>query len=213
MLAAVASLGACAGSDQLDGGSSLGSAARTAETAVPPMRTDLLRVDEVRPLIAFGFDIREQPVLDAKQFNLTTLRGPCGATVTTPFPRDSGFRVFRSTISLIVESSAEPGVPAATTFVDQLAADMHPPCPPFEEQVGNGAASTVELVGPLALPAVGEQRVGWEQKVSGPDGTTGYRYIVVVRRGGAVVLLAALTKDKVDHDALNKLVDQAATPR
>ncbi len=211
-LVSAASLGACAGgTENTDGASSVGSAARVAATSVPPIRADLLRVDEVRPFIAFGFDIREQPVLDAKQFNLATLRGPCGAMVTTPFPRDTGFRVFRSTISLIVESAADPGTPAATAFVDGLAADQHEGCPAFEEQVGNAASAKVELVGPLALPAVGDQRIGWEQRVAGPDGTTGYRYVVVVRQQGAVLLLAALTKEAVDRDSLNRLVSLAAS--
>ena len=73
----------------------------------------LLELEDVRPLPAFGLDTREQPVLDPQQFSLETLRGPCGATVATPFDEYGVFRVFRSTISLIVEAVAQPGADEA----------------------------------------------------------------------------------------------------
>lgn len=196
-------------------GGNIGSVVRTfpgggSSIAAVSLRTDLLRVDEMRAIVALGFDIREQPVLDPKQFVLTTLRGPCGATVPTPFRADGGFKVFRSTVTLVIESVAEPGPAASAAFVDALAADAVPGCPPFEEQVGNGP-SKIETKTLLTLPPLGDQRVGWEQTVTASDARVGYRYIVAIRGGPRVLLLAILATNRIEPAALDEVATRAAS--
>lgn len=173
------------------------------------LRKDMLRVDEMRAIVALGFDTREQPVLDPKQFVLTTLRGPCGKTVTTPFRADGGFKVFRSTITLVIESVAEPGVVPATAFLDALAADGMPGCAAFEERVGNGPSS-IETKAILKLPPLGDQRIGWEQTVTASDARVGYRYIIAVRGGPRVLLLAILSTNQIDPKAIADIATRAA---
>ena len=206
---------ACAGGDRgAAPGGNVGGAVRTAAgtgTSVVSvsLRRDLLRVDEMRSIVALGFDTREQPVLDPKQFVLTTLRGPCGATVPTPFRADGGFKVFRSTVTLVIESVAEPGPGPSAAFIDALAGDGAPGCPAFEEQVGNGP-STVETTTRLELPSLGDQRVGWAQTVTGPDKRVGYRYIIAIRGGPRVLLLAVLATQQIDEPALDAVATLAA---
>ena len=206
---------ACAGTDGSTApGGNVGSAVRTfpgsgTSVATVTLRTDLLRVDEMRSIVAFGFDTREQPVLDPKQFVLTTLRGPCGATVPTPFRADGGFKVFRSTVTLVIESVAEPGHGPAAAFIDALTADATPGCAAFEEQVGNGP-SAIETKKLLELPALGDQRVGWEQTVTGPDQRVGYRYILAIRGGPRVLLLAILATQPIEAPALDEVATIAA---
>lgn len=207
----------CSGSDQVqtDGqGAAAGAAIkRYTGTLIAPGPMRLVKVDEVRPLISFGYDIREQPVLDPKQFSLTSVRGPCGAPVATPFRPDGGFRILRSTITLIIEALAEPGVVVSRSLVNDLSADLQPGCPDFEEQIG-GATAKVHLERGLTdseLPPSGEHRVGWLQKITAPDGKVGYRIIVVVANGTRVVLLAVLTTEPPNTAQLPDLVRLAAT--
>lgn len=188
----------------------VGDAVRTyGGTLVAPGPLRLLDVAEVRPLISFGFDLREQPVLDPKQFTITTLRGPCGAAVNTPFRPEGGFRVFRSTISLIIEALAEPGSAAGTSFIDAFEEDERPGCPSFDEQIGNGT-STVRFVRRLDLPQVGDRRFAWLHEVKAPDGKVGYRSTVVVVNGTRVMMLAVLAAEPPNDIQLQELVRLAA---
>jgi hypothetical protein len=216
-VAAVASLAVgCSGSEQVatGNGEATGAAMRSYNgTAIAPGPMRLLKVDEVRPLISFGYDIRDQPVLDPKQFSLTSVRGPCGAAVATPFRPDGGFRILRSTITLIIEALAEPGVVASRSLVEQLQADLKPGCPDFDEQVGGGTAK-VHLERELSeaeLPTSGEHRVGWLQKITAPDGKVGYRIVVFVSNGTRVLMLAVLTTERPNTAQLADLVRLAAT--
>ena len=213
----LATAAGCSGSEQVqaDGqGAAAGAAIRSyTGTLIAPGPMRLLKVDEVRPLVSLGYDIREQPVLDPKQFSLTSVRGPCGAPVATPFRADGGFRILRSTITLIIEALAEPGIAASRGLVEQFQADLRPGCPDFDEQIG-GATAKVHLERALTdaeLPASGERRVGWLQKVTAPDGKVGYRIIVVVANGTRVLLLADLTSEPPNTAQLPDLVRLAAT--
>lgn len=214
----VASAGACAGSDTSGSArDAVGGAVRTlgsTPTTAAAVPARLLRVDEVRGFVFLGFDIREQPVLDPKQFAVTTLHGPCGAPVTTPFRAEQGaFKVFRSTISLIIETLAEPGAAAGAEFLAAVRADARPGCPPFEEQIGSAGASQVQLVRMLELPPVGQDRVGWVQEVTAPDGKVGYRTVVVVADGDRVAMLAVLTQSPPEGTQIADLVRTAAAAR
>lgn len=215
-IAVVALAAACSGSEQVatGNGEATGAAVRTYNgTLIAPGPMRLLKVDEVRPLISFGYDIRDQPVLDPKQFSLSSVRGPCGAAVATPFRSDGGFRILRSTITLIIEALAEPGIAASRALVQQLQADLRPGCPDFDEQVG-GATSKVHLERVLSeaeLPTSGEQRVGWLQKITAPDGKVGYRIVVFVANGTRVLMLAVLTTEPPNTAQLADLVRLAAT--
>lgn len=213
LLAVTVTVGCAAPTTSPAPGANVGSAVGTfpSGSAVPSvaLRQDLLRVDELRSIVSFGFDTREQPVLDPKQFALTTLRGPCGATVPTPFRADGGFKVFRSTVTLVIESVAEPGAGPAQAFVDALEADAVAGCPAFEEQVGNGP-STVETKARLDLPPLGDQRIGWEQTVAAADARVGFRYIIAIRGGPRVLLLAILATQQIDRAALDEVARRAA---
>jgi hypothetical protein len=170
----------------------------------------LLEIDDVRPLPAFGLDTREQPVLDPQQFALATLRGPCGATVETPFDESGVFRVFRSTISLIVEAVAEPGADAADAFVAELRADADPGCPPFTEQLGSAEPSTIELQSMLDLDALGEGWIGWTQEVTASTGRVGSRSILVAAEGERLWLLAVLSPAPIPAEELVGLGELAS---
>ena len=173
----------------------------------------LLRIDDVRPLPAFGLDTREQPVLDPQQFALATLRGPCGATIETPFDESGVFRVFRSTISLIVEAVAAPGATEAEAFVAQLRADAQPGCPPFTEQLGSAEPSTIQLESMLDLETLGEGWIGWTQEVTASTGRVGSRSILVAAEGDRLWLLAVLSPDPIpapDLVALGELASERA---
>lgn len=174
----------------------------------------LLELDDVRPLPAFGLDTREQPVLDPQQFALATLRGPCGATVETPFDESGVFRVFRSTTALIVEAVAEPGAEAADAFVAGLRADAQEGCAPFSEQLGSAEPSTIELQAMLDLAALGDGWIGWTQEVTASTGRVGVRNILVAAEGDRLWLLAVLSPDPIpeaDLVALGELASVRAT--
>lgn len=207
VLAAVA-IPACASTSRGDtAGGAAGAAARAVPGTTIVLADRVLRVDELRPLVAFGYDTREQPVLDPKQFTLANLRGPCGATVETPFFTTGVLRVFRSTVTLVIEVVAEPGEQVATSFVQTLRADLHSGCPAFEEQVG-GAPSKITLQAPVAVPE--GDHVAWSQKVTPPDGSDGYRYVVVLRNGGRLLLLVVLAIAPLSAEAMAGLTDRAA---
>jgi hypothetical protein len=183
--------------------------ADTQPKAGSAIRSDLLAIDEIRKIQAFGYDVREQPVLD-KTFSLTTLRGPCGTSVPAPFASDKGYKVFKSTITLVVEAIADPGVDPATDFVYSLQADLRSGCAPFTEQIGSeGPPSKVAFVEELDLSAAGAQRVAWEQTVTAADATVQNRYTAAVRGGGRVMLVVVLSNERFDKSALATLVDQA----
>jgi hypothetical protein len=186
----------------------------TSEPTTEELVAGLLRLEDVRPLPAFGLDTREQPVLDPQQFSLATLRGPCGATVETPFDESGAFRVFRSTISLIVEAVAQPGADDADAFVDELRADATEGCPPFTEQLGSAEPSTITFESMLDVEALGEGWVGWTQEVADSTGRVGFRTILVAAEGERLWLLAVLSPDPIpagDLVGLGELASQRAS--
>ena len=170
----------------------------------------LLRLEDVRPMVALGLDLREQPVLDPQQFALATLRGPCGAVVDTPFAEAGVFRVFRSTVALVVEAVAEPGAEAATAFVEQLEADADEGCAPFVEQLGSAEPSTLTLEAMLDLSALGEGWIGWTQEVTASTGPVGYRAVLVAAEGDRLWLLAVLSPNPIPPEALVALGEAAS---
>jgi hypothetical protein len=206
----------CAGSDSRESApESVGGAVRGyGTTIVSSGPTRLVRVDEMRAFVFLGFDVREQPVLDPKQFPITTLHGPCGAPLATPFRATPGaFKVFRSTIALVIETLAEPGPEAVGSLIDSVRADDHPGCAPYEEQIGTGGSSQVRLVKMLDLPPVGDDRVGWLQSVTAPDGTVGYRSVILVGNGPRLAMLAVITQKTPDEAQLREVVSTAAAAR
>lgn len=169
----------------------------------------LLRIDQLRPQYAFGYDLREVPVLDPADVSLIALYGPCGSLHKTSFLTEGAHRVFRSTISLLVEVVAQPGEEPATRLLDSLAAELVPGCAAFDEQVG-GEVSTIELVDEVPLPALGDQRLAWSQQVTAPDGTVGYRVMVVLRDGGRLVVATVLLAAPIPPEAIAQLATTMA---
>lgn len=181
----------------------------SAPTTVAPMtaaeaEAALVTVDQVRPLYGFGFDIREVPVLDPADVSLIALYGPCGTLHKTSYLTEGAHRVFHSTISLVVEVVAQPGEPTATGLLDSLAGEVHEGCPSFTEQVG-GASSTVELIGAVDLPELGDQRLAWSQQVTAPDGEVGYRVVAVLREGPRLVVATVLLTSPIPPEAIADL--------
>jgi|EndMetStandDraft_5_1072996.scaffolds.fasta_scaffold39195_4 hypothetical protein len=209
MLAATFLVTGCAGTEISTGSASaVGAAARDYGTlAQRTPRASLLTLEEIRPFLVLGFDIRTQPLLDPKVLDLTTLHGPCGADVPTPFAPTKGFVVFRSTETLTVEAIAEPGSAAARAFVDTLAADAKDGCPAFSETLGN-ATSKVTYVEAIPMLDVGQHRVGWEQTLSGASGYS-HRFVMVVSGGGRVLLLVVLSNDPLIAENLNPVLKRA----
>jgi hypothetical protein len=185
----------------------------TAGSSVPTtadLVDGLLQLEDVRPLPAFGLDTRDQPVLDPQQFSLATLRGPCGATVETPFDESGVFRVFRSTMSLIVEAVAQPGATEADAFVDALRADATAGCAAFTEQLGSAEPSTITLQSMLDLSELGDTWIGWTQEVADSTGRVGFRNILVAAEGDRLWLLAVLSPDPIAADQLVGLGELAS---
>ena len=205
--------GACAAEPGDTGaGSTAGPGTTEAAEDDPTVLLDrLLRLDDIRTMAALGLDLREQPVLDPQQFALSTLRGPCGATVETPFSDAGVFRVFRSTVALVVEAVARPGAAEAVAFVEQLEADAVAGCPPFTEQLGSAEPSTLTLEGMLDLSALGDNWVGWTQEVTASTGRVGYRAVLVAAEDDRLWLLAVLSPDPIPHEALVALGAAAST--
>jgi hypothetical protein len=212
-------------------GTGAGRAARTMETAPMHLRGDLMDVSEVRNLVALGFDMRDQPVLGPDQFDVTHITGPCGASIPTPYSADSGFKVFRSTVALVVEDIAEPGPDAARGFLDAVSADAHPGCPPFDAPVvasaatappGSGSGGTaagatvhVEPKGLVDVSSIGEQRVAWSEQRTAPGGgpdAVSERDMLVARQGGRVTMVAVIASAPVDLPELLTLFHRATDP-
>lgn len=213
-LVASLGLGACTASEDPPPPATASTAVTAPSEADPPavdLLDRLLRLDDIRPMAALGLDLREQPVLDPQQFALATLRGPCGAVVDTPFADAGVFRVFRSTVALVVEAVAEPGAEDATAFVEQLEADADEGCAPFVEQLGSAEPSTLTLEGMLDLSALGEGWVGWTQEVAASTGLVGYRAVLVAAEGERLWLLAVLSPNPIPPEALVALGEAAST--
>jgi hypothetical protein len=209
MLATTFLVTGCAGTETTTrSASAVGAAARDYGTlAQRTPRAALLSLEEIRPFLVLGFDIRTQPLLDPKVLDLTTLHGPCGTPVPTPFAPTKGFVVFRSTETLTIEAIAEPGSAAAKAFVDTLSADAKDGCPAFSETLGP-ATSKVTYVEAIPMLDLGQQRVGWEQALSGSSGYT-RRFVMVVAGGGRVTLLVVLSNDPVIAENLNPVLRKA----
>ncbi len=216
LVSVVAILGACSGADEPVPEPPTGS---STDLRPPPspggqdpadLADELLGIDDVRPLPAFGLDTREQPVLDPQQFTLGTLHGPCGATVQTPFAAGSS-RVFRSTVSLVVEAVAEPGADEAAAFVEELRADAVPGCAAFEEQLGAAEPSTLTLASMLDLSALGDAAIGWTQEVTASTGRVGYRAVLVAADADRLWLLAVLSPNPIPTADLVGLGQVAST--
>jgi hypothetical protein len=211
LLVAATLVTGCAGSDNRPGSASaVGSATRDFGTLVERTpRPDLLTLEEIRPYLVLGFDIREQPMLDPTVLDLRMIHGPCGAEVLTPFSATKGFVVFRSTETLTVEAIAEPGDAAAKTFIDQLAADATTGCPGYTERLG-GAPLQVAFDKVTPLAELGTRRFGFEQRLSGGSAYA-HRFVMVGAGGGRVTMLVVHSNDPVIAENLNPVLKAAIT--
>jgi len=188
----------------------VGEAARDFRTRLERTpRAELLNLEEIRPFLLLGFDIRVQPMLDPTVIDLRSISGPCGAPVATPFSPTKGFIVYRSTETLTIEAIASPGDAAAAAFVKQLAADVHAGCPAFSETRG-GVTSKVIFERTIPLADVGIDRIGFEQRLSGASSYS-HRYVMAVSGGPRVTLLVVMSNDVLVADNLNPVLKQAVT--
>ena len=208
MLAAALVLSGCAGTEQTTGSSSaVGVAARDFGTLVQRTpRADLLTLEEIRPFLVLGFDIRKQPLLDPSQFNLAALVGPCGKPLATPFAPTTGFVVFRSTETLTLEAISPRGAAGADSLPARLAADLKPGCPEFTETLGPTSVK-VQVARTMKLAEVGTTRVGYEQTLTG--GSFSHRFVMVAAGGGRATMLVVLTNDPIEPDTLNPVLEKA----
>jgi hypothetical protein len=153
-------------------------------------------------------------VLDPKQFAVTTLRGPCGAPIPAlPGPAGGEFKVYRSTIALIIETMAEPGPAVVTSFLDAATGDAT-----GEVRRVRRADRLRRLVpdcswSHVGPPGISQESVGWVQQVTAPDGKVGYRTIVLLGNGGRAVMLAVLTQTEPEDVHLRDLVTVVASAR
>ena len=184
--------------------------ATTARSWSARRAADLLTLDEIRPFLVLGFDIRKQPLLDPTLFDLQTLPGPCGAPVATPFSATKGFIVYRSTETLTLEAIAEPGDAVADQFVAALTADEHDGCPPFTETLG-GRSTQTSFARSFSLTDLGIHQVGYEQRHAG--GSYAHRFVMVVAGGGRVTLLIVLSNDALLPENLHPVLVKAITGR
>jgi hypothetical protein len=115
------------------------------------------------------------------------------------------FRVFRSTISLVIEAVAQPGAEEADAFVGALRADAQVGCPPFQEQLGSAEPSTITLQSMLDVSALGEGWIGWTQEVTASTGRVGVRSILAAAEGDRLWLLAVLSPEPIPADELVRL--------
>lgn len=207
-VAALCTMTSCAGTDEGAPASTLAPATTVFTREAATAR--LLALDDLRKIYVLGFDTREQPVLDPKQFALDSLRGPCGGVIDTRFLSEGALRVFRSTVALVIEVLAHPGEAAGRDLLDRLRRDARERCAAFEEQLGASGASRVTFAGTVAIGSVGDDRIGWHQTVVAPDGREGHRYEVVARHGGRVLVLVVLATAVVPDDRIEELARLAA---
>jgi hypothetical protein len=196
----------CAGQTAPTEGS--GATPTTTPTPSAPLRADLLTVAEVRPLVAFGYDLREQPALDPATFDVTTLIGPCGARLSTPFARTGTTRVFFSSLARIIEASAAGGA-AASELIQKARDDLRAGCPAFADPHDPGAM--IALEDPIEVAAVGADRIAWSQTVTG--GTRpGHRLVALVGGADRLVLIAVTSSPASANGQFVDLVRLAVVP-
>jgi len=175
--------------------------------AVEPLRHDLLKVTEVRPFTAFGFDIREVPLVDPGKWDVTVLRGPCGATLATPFTPGADTKIFFSTVALMVETEA-PWDDEAASFFAAAQRDLNVGCAGFDDASAFGAR--VVLTSMVDLHGYGQERVGWTQTIAGAE-RTGLRQVALVHDGDRLVMLAVVTSPPAPPDNFERLANVAFT--
>jgi hypothetical protein len=173
--------------------------------ARPALGTDLLDVAELRARPGFGMDVRVQPVLGPGDLDVAALTGPCGAPLGLARPTGSGeVRAFRATYTFTVEAIAS--VADAVAPLERAEADLTSGCTAGPTGSSGAAAPTVTR---LALPAVGERRVGWTEQRPGADGSRETRHVALVAAGDRLGVLATVAERPLDPDEFTALVETA----
>jgi len=186
--------------------------ASTTPGSTPPeagMRQDLLEVAEVRPFQAFGFDIRQVPIVDKGKWDVTVLRGGCGVALPTPFTPGDDTRVFFSTVALMVETTA-PWDESAKAFFAAAQRDLVIGCPAFEDPSAFGAQ--VVLSSSVDLADWGTDRIGWTQTIAGTE-RTALRQVALVHDDERLVMLAVVTSPPTPMGNFEALAKVAFAPR
>jgi hypothetical protein len=176
--------------------------------AAPTLRHDLISISEVRQHQAFGFDLREVPLVDPSKWDVTVVTGACGARISSPFQPGQDSRVFFSTVSLIVETSAPWDDKAKATFA-AAQADLTTGCPSFADPTAFGAP--VQLTGTVDLGRVGTERLGWTQSVAA-TGRTAMRQVALVHDESRLVMLAAVVSPAGPTERFAELAQAAFAP-
>jgi hypothetical protein len=171
------------------------------------LRHDLMKVAEVRPFQAFGYDIRQVPLVDPGKWDVTVLRGPCGATLSTPFTPGDDTRIFFSTVALLVETTAAWDDRAAA-FFEAAQRDMKVGCAGFDDPSAFGAR--VVLTAMVDLDPYGRERVGWTQTIAGTE-RTGLRQVALVHDDDRLLMLAVVTSPPAPPDVFTQLANAVFT--
>ena len=176
--------------------------------ATATMRHDLLEVAEVRPFQAFGYDIRAVPLVDPAKWDVTVLKGACGATLSTPFTPGESTRIFFSTVALMVETTT-PWDDRAKAFFEAADHDRKIGCAGFDDASAFGAR--VVLTSMIELGDYGTERIGWTQTIAGTE-RTGLRQVALVHDDERLTMLAVVTAPPAPPDNFTRLAGVEFAP-
>jgi hypothetical protein len=151
-------------------------------------------------------DFRSTPI-EAVLLRNPDPRGPCGARISIPDPSDGAATEFKGpelTIYAITLST-----PDGQHWIDQVRADSRPGCGAYDSQVALRGAQTVTPLGTIGLPAVGDDRIAYDSRV-----TTSTEHVVgtfvLVRHGGLLTALTMFSKKPVPEATVAGLAQATA---
>lgn len=107
-------------------------------------------------------DAVDRPPERAPAFENPDPRGPCGARAPQPPGMDHAALVtLRAGSYQVVEVVSAPAPGEAARYLDALAADLRPGCPPHESTTNQGHVQRVSGVEAVDVGGVGDRAVAW----------------------------------------------------
>jgi hypothetical protein len=178
------------------------------------LQSSLLSLSEVAALPSAPDGLTEQSVEDAAFFENPDPRGPCGAEIHQPEPRDAGIIAFVTTKRPGFTSfHAVWELPAgeAEGYVDEWLADTRPNCPAFESTIPDGSQQQVQLLEVVDLPGLQNRAVATISRITVPDAPAPtYVGASMLYSGRCLSLFAAFSENPVSSRFLQQLSLAAA---
>ena len=162
----------------------------TTGTADPVLRDILLSVDDVDAAYGDPGVFEEVPVSDASLYDNPDPRGVCGAKIEQPDFEDAAIATFQSTSGpgmLIVSAVWDLPPGEAAAFVEKHRKDSDPGCSPFTSKTPFHATQRVHFLGEIALPPIGDLRIGGSLRIQVKGQPQAYASSINVSDGSKLV--------------------------